>query len=61
MPMWWQRFDRVGGSPAAGCGALGSDPNVSRGPGFNDRYFNHPRLRKYHIGTSALATMMASA
>ena len=24
-------------------------------------YFNHPRRRKYHIGTSALATISSSA
>jgi Pretoxin HINT domain len=27
----------------------------------NDAYFNHPRLLKYHIGTTALATINSSA
>ena len=32
-----------------------ADSSVKR-----QRYFNHPRLRKYHIGTNALPTIRAT-
>ena len=47
----------AGVSPASGCVPLRGKPRERR----RGIYFNQPRLRKYHIGTSALATISTSA
>ncbi len=52
----WNRLRRATGVvPLRG---EGSDTQCAANRG---SYFNQPRLRKYHIGTSALATIRASA
>lgn len=53
----WSRLRRATGVvPLRGRGPLHAVSGQQGGA-----YFNQPRLRKYHIGTSALATIRANA